>query len=85
MESALKTLSLVILLVGTIQGHEHFESEVGDQIGKQAASATGVMLGDYGVAFERDLPIYMTTELLFSEVVDTGRAIMHPSGIFANP
>ena len=43
------------------------------------------MIGNYGVALEPDLPIYMTTELFFSEVIDTRRAIMQTNGIFSDP
>ena len=81
----MNTLYLILFLVGVTQGHDKFESEIDDsnQIGKQTqVSETGMMLGDYGVAFERDLPIYMTAEMMFSEVLDPGRSIMRVDGIF---
>ena len=82
----LKTLSFLLLLLEAINSHDQFESEIEQrEIGKQTPSSTGTMLGNYGVSFERELPIYMTSELMFSEVLDTGRAIMRPSGIFADP
>ena len=42
------------------------------------------MIGDYGVSFEPDLPIYLTTELLFFEIVDPQRSIMRVNTIFHN-
>ena len=81
-----KTLSFVLFLFAVIKSHEQFESEIDrSEIGKQTPSATGTMLGNYGVSFERDLPIYMTTNLMFSEVIDNGRAILRQNGIFADP
>ena len=43
------------------------------------------MIGDYGVSYEPDLPIYLTTELLFFEIVDPQRSIMRVNNIFENP
>ena len=79
----MKTLSL-FFLVGVIRSHDQFESELDGNLGKQEASPTGAMLGNYGVAFERNLPIYMTTDLMFREIIDTARSIMHPHSIFSD-
>ena len=86
MKSILNTLTCV-LLVGVVQGHDKFESEIDEtnRIDDQIASPTGKILEPYGVAFERNLPIYITAELFFNEILNPDRAIMHVDGIFLDP
>ena len=83
MKLIFKTLSLVGLLAGEGLAHDAFETELDVAVGQQTDSPTGDMIADYGVAYEQNLPIYMTTDLLFNEIIDTSRQAMHAKSWFA--